>query len=703
MEIAARIPRDVRPRIATGVFAASASLLGLLVGASFVIRAVVGAGRSTPAYFQDEYLYAELGRSLAESGRPLVRGAEVSFPALLQPLLTAPAWLLEDIGDSFRLIQLMGALAMSLAAVPVFLVARRLGLSRGLALGCAALAVAVPDLLYASWIVAEPFAYPLVLGAVAAATAALAGGSRRAGLAFLVLAGLAAFTRVQFVVLAPCFVAALVVVGARERRLRAALREQALVLAVLGAAATLALALGPVRLLGVYDGALSVDVSAGGLAGGLARNALGLLYASGWILVPGALLGLVLCLARPRSRDELAFAAVAATVTLAMLVEASVFGDAMWIQERYTFYAIPLLGPLFCLYAARGFPVRRAHLLLAVGAVALSAAVPLAGYTAGFAKAHSPFLLAVFRLELELGSPGDGSLAIAVAAALLSAASVVLARRARAGAGIPVALAVVACAAASLGVSALDTANTRAVRGAFLPSDPTWVDRAGLGQVALVHSLGLKTAAYEQLFWNRSLSDVLLMPGGRAVDGFSRELDIRRDGALLDGAEPLQSSLLVDERGTVTELYGAVPVASSPTFRLWRAVGTPRLRFYAVGFYNDGWLAGSGGMAVWSKRPGGRLEGWVSFRITAPESRQTPLSVSFRSAGGAEIKRLAAGDSTLVRLPVCASSRWSATFTAADMFSDGSRTLSAQSTPAVWRPGPGACGRTRSIPPTGSA
>ena len=59
------------------------------------MRAAVGAVKSTPIYFTDEYLYAELA-TLAATGRPLVRGASPHFPALLQPVLTAPAWLLGD-------------------------------------------------------------------------------------------------------------------------------------------------------------------------------------------------------------------------------------------------------------------------------------------------------------------------------------------------------------------------------------------------------------------------------------------------------------------------------------------------------------------------------------------------------------------------------------------------------------------------------
>ena len=87
--------------------------------------------RATPIYFPDEYIYSEVGRSIAEHGRPLVRGGSAHFPALLQPLLTAPAWLFDDVATSFRTIQLINAVVMSLGAVAVFWLARRLGYRPG--------------------------------------------------------------------------------------------------------------------------------------------------------------------------------------------------------------------------------------------------------------------------------------------------------------------------------------------------------------------------------------------------------------------------------------------------------------------------------------------------------------------------------------------------------------------------------------------
>ena len=93
-----------------------AQAVALIAAASAIGRTFAGWLRASPIYFPDEYIYSEVGRSIADHGRPLVRGASPHFPALLQPLLTAPAWLFDDVGTSFRVIQTVNAIVMSLAA-----------------------------------------------------------------------------------------------------------------------------------------------------------------------------------------------------------------------------------------------------------------------------------------------------------------------------------------------------------------------------------------------------------------------------------------------------------------------------------------------------------------------------------------------------------------------------------------------------------
>ena len=125
-------------------------LAGIIV-ASFAGRLFAAVARLTPYYLPDEYIYPSLARSLAEHGRPLIRGVGVHFPALLDPIVTAPVWLVtDDPTTAFRLTQGIHAVLFSLAAIPAYLICRRIGLARWLGIAVAALTVALPDGVYAS-------------------------------------------------------------------------------------------------------------------------------------------------------------------------------------------------------------------------------------------------------------------------------------------------------------------------------------------------------------------------------------------------------------------------------------------------------------------------------------------------------------------------------------------------------------------------
>jgi hypothetical protein len=668
--------------------AAAVPLLAGLVAVSFAIRLAIGWLRATPNYFSDEYLYAELGRSLVESGRPLVRGIEVWFPALLQPVLTAPAWFVGDVAVSYRLIQGLGALAMSLAAVPVFLLARHVGAGRLLALGAAAFTLAVPDLLFASWVVAEPFAYPLALAAVLAATVAIAQPTRRHGLVFVLVAGLAAFARIQFAVLPLCFLAAVLIVGARERRVRSTLREQALPLGMFGGVAFLALVVGVGRMLGLYESGLDGRANPLELIERTGLNALVLAYSSGWILLPGAIVGFALALARPGARAELAFAAFALPLTGALLLEAGLAGAVEHAQERYVFYVLPLAAVSFCLYASRGWPARIYVALAAAGLVAASAAVPLAGYAAAEGKAHSPLLLAAFQVEQWIGSSGTGSLVFAVPAAVLCALAVALSLRPRLATPVAIVLAVVACAATSAAAVAFDQQNATAVRKAFLPADPSWVDRTGLDGVVLVRGPnGIRTEALEQLFWNRSVDRVALMPGAEQVDHVhAPRLRVASDGALLLAGRPLRGPVLVDDYAGTLKLAEARRVASSPSFTLWQPRGEARLSLYLAGRYSDGWLASAGRLRLWPETRGETVEGRVRMTLTAPEAGE-PMTIRFETATGARRQvRLLPGIPTAVEFEACSRGRWELTFVSDSRGFVGNRVVSALATEPVFVP-----------------
>lgn len=667
-------------------------LLAGIVCLSFLARLVAGWYRTVPGIFPDEYLYAELGRSLAESAEPLVRGGAAHFPALLHPLLTAPAWLAGDVETAYRLVQGFGALTMSLAAVPAFLLAREAGIGRGLAVGVAALAVAVPDLLYSSFVLAEPIAYPLALGAVLAAVRAIARPGRRVGLAFLLLAGLAALARAQFAVLPLCFLAAVAVVGLRERRLGGALREQALPIGLLVAGAGALAILGPAGALGVYHGVLELRPAPLELAHAFANEAMVLAYASGWVLVPGAILGLAAALRRPRTRQESAFAAVAVLVTGALLLEAALYGDPSRVHERYTFYVAPILAVAFALYASRGWPARVPHALLALGLLTVSAAVPLSRLFLGGGRDNSVFLDAAYELSVRLGSPVAGSLWIAAAAAGLALLAALAALRPRAGTPLVLGVAML------IGVGVWGTAAARDLQNgarmeAVLPDNLSWVDDSGLERAAFLQGpAGDKGSVYQLLFWNRSVDRVLLLPDAAPFDSYASErVRVAADGALLADGRPVGVPLVVDTSVSAVQLRGARLVDRAPMQQLWAPAGTPRLALQLVGRYWDGWLATRGFVNVWPG-DGERVAGRLRFRVTTPSEAVAGTLRVFGPAGGDHEFALEPGRSTEVSIPICFPGPWRGALAV-----DGpvavlpGRAVTVRATDPVFEPGAAAC------------
>jgi hypothetical protein len=657
--------------------------LSLVVVASAVVRSAAAFARQTPMYFPDEYLYSELGRSIATVGRPLVRGQHATFPGLLQPLVTAPAWLLADVADAYHAIQLANAVAMSLAAVPVYLLARRVGVSEQLAVAVGALALVLPDLVYSGWVLSEPFAYPLALVAAWLGIRALDRPTAAAQLAFLGAAGLAGLARSQLFVLPLCFLAAAVLMDVRERQLLWTLRRQ---WAVAGAVALAGAAYAAHGTAGQYgDVLVGLDLGPASLAHRVATQGLALLYGAGLVVVPGAALGLAGAFTRPRTRAELALAAFTVPFVGALLLQAALWGDTGQMQERYIFYAVPLLAVGFAMHAGRGWPWWRAYALVCAGLLVLAATTPLSGYAVALGKDHAPVLFAVTRAEEVFGLAG-GSLLFALVAGALAVLTALLARTRRATLAVT-ALAILAPAAAACAATSYDLRYDASVRRDYLPADRSWVDHAALGDVALVYSKGIPKEGLEQLFWNRSVKRILLLPGAPPLDAYGADkLTIAPDGTLLDGRRPLTQPLLVDGGAAVISLRGARRVGASQAYSLWQPAGSPRLVYYATGWYRDGWLANAGSFRLWGRSIAGR----ITFTVhRAADDEAATLWV--RTPAGRRRISVRPGETRAVSLTACGSARWQATFSVDRLVLNANRLLGMRATRPVWAPDRGAC------------
>ena len=105
--------------------------LALLILVSFLVRASLARGMVAPFIMVDELVYSELAKSLADDGRFLVRGVESAGYSLVYPLLISPAYALFDhLTHAYAAVKTINALVMSLAAIPAYLLARRVSRSR---------------------------------------------------------------------------------------------------------------------------------------------------------------------------------------------------------------------------------------------------------------------------------------------------------------------------------------------------------------------------------------------------------------------------------------------------------------------------------------------------------------------------------------------------------------------------------------------
>jgi hypothetical protein len=671
-------------------------VLLVLVILSALGHIIASFSRSTIEFLPDEYLYSELSRSLSSSGLPLVRGSQVYFPSLLQPIITAPCWLVGSVETGFRASMVVGSIAMSLAALPVYWLGRRLGLSSWLAIAASALALATPSMLYSSWLMGETIAYPLFLLGFSMGVLALSGDKRWLVPTFVVFA-LASLARIQLLILPLAFALAAALMAARERRFRRFLGDRRYLIGTGFLLAIVALAV-PAGALGFYRHARNIDLAPERFALHLGTQAIGLLFASSWIIVPGALIGLGLTIYRPRSRVELSFACSAFVVTLGLLIEASFFGAVTIPQERYVFYCVPVLALSLALLIDRGWPLRRTHALLVLPIIVLVAELPLSTYAAGDRLFQSGFLFATYQLERSFGV-SNAALLVAVVVSVLALATLALPFSRRLG-GAGIFVLAIALSATAQAISVNFTLNNSANAIRPLARDKGgWVDKLieashpSGGRPVLLQGYDTRISTDLLLFWNRSVDRVALLPDSRPPDILPwPDLKIGGDGALSVGGKPLNGPLLIDDLMHTIDLRGAVRAGRSSRFALWLPRGRPRFALYAFGFAS-GWLGSRAAMALWPTRAGGRLAGFLSFRARSiRQLGSVTLSLRLPHATKRRV-RLKRGESRLVRIAVCGKGPWRATMTVNGkrVWYAGARLISARASAPIWRKDAAAC------------
>ena len=378
-----------------------------IVALSFAVRAWLARGMLGPFIMVDELIYSEMAKSFASDLRFAVRGLPVGGYGAVYPILIAPAYVAFDrVPDAYAAVKTINSLVMSLAAVPAYLIARRV-VGKWPALLAALLAVAVPSMVYTATVMTENVYYPVFLLAALALVALLQRPTLLNHVAFFAALALAYLTRSQAVVVAAAALTAPLLLAGFRRRPKAVLWPFRWLYAVFAGGALLLVAGQAARgkplstLLGSYAavGEASYDVSKA--LHFVVYHAAELDLYVGVIPVAAA----IVLTARARSLDAPLQALLAATIALVawtLLVVgtfASRFADR--IQERNTFAVAPLLLILLLAWIDRGAPRPRVTATLAALASALLVlAIPFDRFVTTSAVSDTLMLLPWWAIQL---------------------------------------------------------------------------------------------------------------------------------------------------------------------------------------------------------------------------------------------------------------------------------------------------------------
>ena len=548
----------------------------------------------------DEIVYSELAKSFAATGHFAVREAPTTGYGFVYPILISPAYaLFRSIPTVYTGIKVVNSLLMSIAAVPAYLIARRV-VSKGGALVVAVLTVAVPSGFYAGTIMTENAFYPIFLFAVLALVAAIDRPSLVRVLLFLGALLVAYETRAQAVAMLPAALTIPFILAAFSRRARVLLEHRLLYLVVAGAAAVAVVA-EVVRgksirsLLGAYAAATHSNYGIGDVAHWLLWHLAEIdLYVG---VVPVFAL-IVLCALGSRLAPA-ERTVVATTVALVgwLAVEVAAFASqpsVLRIEERNLFYVAPLLYLCLVLWIERGLPRPRIVAPVAAGAaIVLAAAIPYERFIATSATSDTFGVLMLWSVALWFHIHAeDVRWVVGVAAFVFVGLALLTPRR------FGFALAAIPLAISALAVQPVDSRTQRASIGAVFQGitkpDRDWITASvGSGdprRVAVVWTGQTdRLTVNENEFFNRDVGPVYTtngpVPGGLAQTPVV--LDRRTGTFQARGKDVRVRDLLAD----TTIPFAGAPIGADAKkgLVLLRVNGPLRVRYLTTGIYGDSW------------------------------------------------------------------------------------------------------------------
>jgi hypothetical protein len=591
----------VRPRrrIRTGP-------IGLWLAAIVVVSAVVqfllGRRVVAPWIMVDELIYSDMARSFAATGHFLIRGVHGDYGPVYPAILALAYKVTGTVPDAYTAGRAINAPLMSLAAIPAYFLARRV-LRPWAALAAAALAVAIPSMAYVGTLMTENAFYPLFVCVALALVLMLERPTVWRQLAALALCAVAFETRAQAVALVAAVATAPLVLAWIERGRPGRLRAYKVLYGTLAAAVVavivveLARGRSPLDALGNYSATGHVSYAPWPAFRWLVYH-LAELDLSLWLL-PFAALIVVVASARHLDARVRAFAAAAATISVWLLLEVSVFAShySGRIEERNLFYLAPLFLTALLVWIDRGQPRPPRVTVAAAGlAAVLPGALPFARLLRVDAESDTIGLQPWWYL----GGAWTGVHGVGVAVVLVSLAlgAAFLWLPARYAAALP-AIVAVGFLATWLPLEQWKHGFPRVSTGTYFQGlkdqSRNWIDRK-VGADADVAAIwtnrsGNRFTIWQNEFWNKSVRRVYDV--GAKMGGGMPEIPVlvrRQDGLLTraDTGEPLRAPyVLTDDSFAVV----GTPIARDRArgMVLYRVTPPVRSTRRIVGLYDDGW------------------------------------------------------------------------------------------------------------------
>jgi hypothetical protein len=560
--------------------------LTAIIVCSALLRIVLARRMVAPWIMVDELIYSELAKSFAHHGQFLVRDVASTGYGFVYPVLIAPAFrLFSSVPQAYTAAKAIDSVLMSLAAVPAYLLARRV-VRPSLALVAAALTVAVPSLIYTGTLMTENIFYPLFLTCALLLVLVLERPTPLRVLGLLALSFVAFLTRAQAVALVPAILTApLLLPRARWREFRL------LYGLILGAGALVlvyevARGRSPLDALGAYRSATSSAYSVGSVFRWFLYHVGELDYYVG--VVPFAALLYLGCTRERRTP----FVAAALPLAFWLVLEVAAFAStqSQRIEERNMFFVAPLFFIALCIWIERGLPRQRAAAACAVVAAALVGVVPYSGLLNGNATSDTLAFLPLWTLQDTVTTLDEIGMVVVLLG--ISLALLLLLVPVRYALALPATLFVLY----GLALWTIETnphggihhASLGALFGGTSNPDPEWIDHAvgSNANVGVIYDSATmdKFTVWTNEFFNRSVHRVMYIadptPGGLP----ETKTSIDRQG-------------YVHGFGGSRYVLTALPLIGNPVARdkvkgltVWLVNGTPRVQFRTTGIYPDHWI-----------------------------------------------------------------------------------------------------------------